>query len=70
MSLKDIPLGGAVDIKQFLDCQLQYYQKYLDARDKFLVAKERLTSSTQGLMCHPDISDKFKFHLLKLLRSL
>ena len=33
-TLKDVPLGGAADFRTFLDCQLQYYQKYLDARDK------------------------------------
>ena len=69
-TLKDVPLGEATDFRVFLDCQLQYYQKYLDARDKFLVAKERLTSSTQGLVCHPEVSEKFKSHLLRLLKTL
>ena len=69
-TLKDVKLGGAADFRQFLDCQLRYYQAYIDKRDQLFMAKEKLVSSTQGLICHPETSSGFKRHLLRFIETI
>ena len=62
-TLKDIELGEAVPLEGFLDCQLRYYREYVSAR-------ENLKSSTQGLICHPEVSDGFKAYLLRFMKTI
>lgn len=58
-----------IEYEQFLDCHLEYLDKYRRAERNFKERRDDLIRSLDSLISHPDIGKVFKSQLLEVRRN-
>lgn len=59
-----------IPYERFLECHLEYLEKYKRAKSKLQTKKDSLLRSTESLIAHPETEKAFKTHLLRFRRDL
>ena len=63
-------MAKEIPFDRFLQCHLNYYEKFKKAERTFTARKADFLRSTEGLICHPETSERYKSQLLKFRQAL